>query len=101
MLAERSRRVGNRKGDMNPLLQDADATQGAYVFDDNGRAKPSQDENRSTDSEKLLVPHHVKVGFFLAGLFNNMSYCIILAGAKEVSSFSFPLIHFMFEIGHY
>ena len=81
MLAGRSRRSNKQvKGEMNPLLHDADTTQAAATDEDN--AKSSLDDSSSSSA---LVPHHVKLGFFLAGLFNNMSFCVILAGAKEVA----------------
>ena len=98
MLAERGRRVACRKGDMNPLLEDGDSSQAAYANDFGDKAKSLHDEDTTSESERLFVPRHVKIGFFLAGLFNNMSYCIILAGAKEVNSLSSFLRTFTFVI---
>ena len=75
---------------MNPLLQDADITQVASTTNEDDRSRSSYGKEATSISEKPLVPHHVQIGFFLAGLFNNMSYCIILAGAKEVTFFLLP-----------
>ena len=91
MLAGRSRRSNKQiKGEMNPLLHDADTTQAAATDEDN--AKSSLDDSSSSSA---LVPNHVKLGFFLAGLFNNMSFCVILAGAKEVAILTLrPALHY-------
>ena len=42
-----------------------------------------------TGNVNLLSPQsqlNVRMGFFFAGLLNNMSYCIVLAGAKDIAA---------------
>ncbi len=49
-------------------------------------------EDQKNDNEGSITPWNEKLGFFFAGLLNNLSYCIILAGAKEISADSVGII---------
>ena len=57
----------------------------------NEQEKLINDRNND-ESDHIITPWNEKFGFFLAGLLNNLSYCIILAGAKEISADSVGII---------